>query len=415
MPLRLPKNLPRILLIIFLFFFFLQIAIIVWALVTPQKTEAQITNEPAYNPGCFRAAQCTAQNGYWEASAACAGGTGDWGRCYPNTGPITLAIPFGPDRGTVRDLSVYIKYLYEYTVGIGGILATVMIIWGGVVYLTAGGSPGKIGEAKEYISNALIGVVLLFTSYLLLQTLSPDLVNLSMPRAYLIRPRGLSGEFCGDLKPVAGQPLKFAKADKPYAEIAQDEYSITDTSAMNCGERYYEFSRNDQSCLGSKCTQRFQACVPQDAQEANWACTDAAWAGRLNSQRKINDIRLIKICVDGSSGGMTESVRYHVFPDFYYIEKGALPRYLACDYQGFQLTFRLEDEDLLGAEYDDWCVFTPNDCQMGTDPRRRPGPASNIRYDLGTATAWHYMVLDNEVKWSTSICDLNIPKSLCAD
>lgn len=71
----------------------------------------------------------------------------------------------------------YIGAMYQYILGIVGILATVVLVWAGVVWLTAGGNAEKIKIAKEYIAGALIGLVLAFGSYLILYTLNPDLVK----------------------------------------------------------------------------------------------------------------------------------------------------------------------------------------------------------------------------------------------
>ncbi|MDP1892314.1 MAG: pilin, partial [Gemmatimonadaceae bacterium] len=60
----------------------------------------------------------------------------------------------------------YIAAVYQYILGIVGILATVVIVWAGVLWLTAAGNAEKIKLAKEYIAGALIGLVLAFGSYL---------------------------------------------------------------------------------------------------------------------------------------------------------------------------------------------------------------------------------------------------------
>ncbi len=71
----------------------------------------------------------------------------------------------------------YISAIYNWAMGIVGVLAVVMIIWGGVIYLTAGGSPERISTAKSYITSAIAGLILAFGSYLLLYTINPDLVK----------------------------------------------------------------------------------------------------------------------------------------------------------------------------------------------------------------------------------------------
>lgn len=71
----------------------------------------------------------------------------------------------------------YIANIYKYGIGIVGILAAVVLMFGGVVWLTAGGNQSRIGEAKSWITASLTGLVLALTSYMILYQINPDLVN----------------------------------------------------------------------------------------------------------------------------------------------------------------------------------------------------------------------------------------------
>ncbi len=71
----------------------------------------------------------------------------------------------------------YIAALYRYFIGAIAIIATVMIMWGGFLWLTAAGSASQIGIAKSRITGALIGLVLALGSYLILNTINPKLVR----------------------------------------------------------------------------------------------------------------------------------------------------------------------------------------------------------------------------------------------
>lgn len=77
-------------------------------------------------------------------------------------------------------IAKYIKAIFAYALTIVGILATAMLMIGGIVWLTAGGNTSKVSQAKSFISSSLIGVFLLFTSYILLSAINPDLVNLKI-------------------------------------------------------------------------------------------------------------------------------------------------------------------------------------------------------------------------------------------
>ena len=62
-----------------------------------------------------------------------------------------------------------------------GIAVFISLLIGGFLYLTSAGNPARMGEAKDRIFSALIGLVLLFSIYLILNTINPELTILSMP------------------------------------------------------------------------------------------------------------------------------------------------------------------------------------------------------------------------------------------
>lgn len=71
----------------------------------------------------------------------------------------------------------YINAIYKYAIGIVGILAAVVLMFGGVLWITAGGNAERVGNAKSWIGAALTGLVLTLASYTILYTVNPDLVN----------------------------------------------------------------------------------------------------------------------------------------------------------------------------------------------------------------------------------------------
>jgi len=79
------------------------------------------------------------------------------------------------------DIGQYIFAIYNISIGLAAILAVIMIMAGGVLWLLAGGSPERVNNAKSYIFTSLIGLILVLSSYLLLQTLNPRLIELKMP------------------------------------------------------------------------------------------------------------------------------------------------------------------------------------------------------------------------------------------
>lgn len=81
---------------------------------------------------------------------------------------------------TTRNIAHLVVAIYKYAIGIVGILAAVVLMIGGVLWIVAGGNTTQIGEAKAWIGASLTGLILALTSYLILYTVNPALVNLQI-------------------------------------------------------------------------------------------------------------------------------------------------------------------------------------------------------------------------------------------
>jgi hypothetical protein len=75
-------------------------------------------------------------------------------------------------------LGEYIKGIYNYAFAIAGILAALILMAGGLIWLISGGDASRITQAKELIIGSVTGTIILATSYLILVQVNSDLVNL---------------------------------------------------------------------------------------------------------------------------------------------------------------------------------------------------------------------------------------------
>jgi hypothetical protein len=78
----------------------------------------------------------------------------------------------------------YINNLYRFAVMAAVILAAVVLMVAGFLWLTAGGNSSQVSTAKEYISGAILGLSLMLGSYTVLYLVNPNLVvfrSLSIP------------------------------------------------------------------------------------------------------------------------------------------------------------------------------------------------------------------------------------------
>lgn len=67
--------------------------------------------------------------------------------------------------------------VYRFFLSIVGIAALVMFVIGAVIYMTSGDSQGRTTEGASYMKNAIWGLVLAMTSWIILVTIDPTLVQ----------------------------------------------------------------------------------------------------------------------------------------------------------------------------------------------------------------------------------------------
>ena len=103
-----------------------------------------------------------------------------------NARALEISWPSSPFGTVLTDSSSFtdlIRYFYEWGIAIGGIAVFIALLFGGFLYLTSAGDPGKLKEAKDRIFSAFIGLAILLGSWLILNTINPELVILKTPEA----------------------------------------------------------------------------------------------------------------------------------------------------------------------------------------------------------------------------------------
>ncbi|HSR89366.1 MAG TPA: pilin [Candidatus Udaeobacter sp.] len=70
-----------------------------------------------------------------------------------------------------------INVIIKGALGIIGALTLLMLIWGGFQWLTSAGNPEKVKTGTQTMVWAIIGVILVFSSYLLLSTFTDYLTS----------------------------------------------------------------------------------------------------------------------------------------------------------------------------------------------------------------------------------------------
>lgn len=71
----------------------------------------------------------------------------------------------------------YVQYTVNLLIGLSAVVAVVMIIWNGIEYMYSASFSSK-KMSLEKAQNAVVGLVLIFTSYIILRTIDPRLVQI---------------------------------------------------------------------------------------------------------------------------------------------------------------------------------------------------------------------------------------------
>lgn len=161
--------------------FFLSLALNIGGLLIIAGTPLAASAASTKNPIDFQP-QVGIPGSSFNSQATTSGGTYD-----PNTKKTYSAL-----------LARYIKAFYDYGLAIVGILAAIVLMAGGVLWLTSAGNDSKITQAKELIFGSIIGVVILFGSYIILNTINPDLLELKVISLAGIEKQDFAGAVCCD-------------------------------------------------------------------------------------------------------------------------------------------------------------------------------------------------------------------------
>lgn len=80
---------------------------------------------------------------------------------------------------TVTDLPTQIGGYIKVALGILGIMLVIIIVYAGFLWATAGGDPDAAKKAREWIINAVIGMVIVVSAYTLTSFVIGKLISVS--------------------------------------------------------------------------------------------------------------------------------------------------------------------------------------------------------------------------------------------
>ncbi len=86
----------------------------------------------------------------------------------------------GFEGDNIADFPTYVVDLYRLGIWIVGLSAMLMIVIGGFMYMSSAGNTSRISTAKTIIWDAIIGLVIALTAWLMLNVINQDLRDLRL-------------------------------------------------------------------------------------------------------------------------------------------------------------------------------------------------------------------------------------------
>ncbi len=225
---------------------------------------------------------CNKEGGKWNDKAGrclkwdsytCNAADGNWDKnqkkCFTKPGKICLQVAIPGMKSIVKTTydadkdqycftghaGNYISALYVFAVYLAGLLSVVMLILGGLKWISSNGNAEGITAGKTRFISATMGLVLVLGAFLILKTFNDNLVQIDDPNMFAIekiKPEFFySDAFCTS---NGSSNTKFGKADQSAG--------VFTLNALKCGKKYIAVGDSAQtSCLGNVCAPGKGVCV----------------------------------------------------------------------------------------------------------------------------------------------------------
>ena len=180
--------------------------------------------------------------------------------CYApkNSTSVRLNIQIG-GTSQVNNLETYVQVAYQWMVTAGVIIAIVLVMIGGLQYVLGAASQSQISSAKKRIQNAVIGLILLLSCILIIETVNPKLSSIAVPRFPMIKTVNLAGS--GKSCEILVDEDKFTVGYNPQGQGTKKVYTqYTGSKSPGCGTLGAVLKGPEDSAVTAGMTCNFQNC-----------------------------------------------------------------------------------------------------------------------------------------------------------
>ncbi|OGI57066.1 hypothetical protein A3B85_02260 [Candidatus Nomurabacteria bacterium RIFCSPHIGHO2_02_FULL_37_13] len=131
-----------------------------------------------------------------------------------------------------KPLGAYLNLMIKLVIGLSAVMAVVMIVIGGIEYMTSE-LPGNKESGRERIRNAILGLLIALGAYALLNTINPELLNsdVKIDQATIV---------------VTLDQANFAKTEKTATSVGT-KYTLSGTTSFGVSD----FIKNNGTSLNN--------------------------------------------------------------------------------------------------------------------------------------------------------------------
>jgi hypothetical protein len=89
-----------------------------------------------------------------------------------DSGSVQLTDPItGKSGGSITSIDVAVTRIIKYVLGVIGVVALIAFIYGGIMWMTSMGDTNKIAKGKNIMIWAVMGLIVIFASYAIVNLL----------------------------------------------------------------------------------------------------------------------------------------------------------------------------------------------------------------------------------------------------
>ncbi|HDQ23117.1 MAG TPA: hypothetical protein ENN28_04090 [Candidatus Uhrbacteria bacterium] len=171
---------------------------------------------------------------------------------------LKLQQPFGElareMKITSESIGEYIRAIYVFGSAAIIIFAIVAVMFGGIQWLTAGGNPQGISNAKNTIIKAMLGLFIAIFAVYLLETISPYTVTFKPIDVEVIKPI-ICCQINSGYKILEKEECTQQKGTEADMVNCQTGTVCDRDGEVQCGQTY------DGECIGKKCDDKTLTCI----------------------------------------------------------------------------------------------------------------------------------------------------------